>query len=53
MASKPCIASVYADGTYGLRKSAEAYDGNFSDKNEALRSENTVPWDESLANAGT
>ena len=44
---------LQADGTYALREPAEAYAGNFTDKNEALRSENTIVWDESAENAGT
>ena len=42
-----------ADGTYAVRESAEAYAGNFTDKNEALRSANTILWNENLGNAGT
>jgi hypothetical protein len=41
------------DGTYALREPAEAYARNFSGENEALRSENTLPWNESLENPGT
>jgi putative transposase len=33
------------DGTYALRESGEAYRGQFDSKNEALRPENTLPWD--------
>lgn len=35
-------------GTYALREPAEAYAGKFTDKNEALRSENTILWNESV-----
>jgi hypothetical protein len=34
-----------ADGTYALRESGEAYRGQFDIKNEALRLENTLPWE--------
>ena len=33
------------DGTYALRESGEAYRGQFDSKNEALRAENTLPWE--------
>ena len=33
------------DGTYALRESGEAYRGQFDSKNEALRPENTLPWE--------
>ena len=42
-----------ADATCELRESAEAYAGKFTDKNEALRSANTILWNENLGNAGT
>jgi len=44
---------VQADGTYALREPAEAYAPNFTGENEALSSENTLPWNESLENPGT
>jgi len=44
---------VQADGTYALREPAEAYAPNFTGENEALSSENTLPWNESLENTGT
>jgi hypothetical protein len=44
---------VHADGTYALRESAEAYARNFTGENEALSSENTLLWNESLENPGT
>jgi L-fucose isomerase-like protein len=44
---------LQADGTYALREPAEACAGKFTDKNEALRSENTVLWDEGAENAET
>jgi hypothetical protein len=44
---------LQADGTYALREPAEAYAGNFTDKNEALSSENTILWNESLESAST
>jgi REP-associated tyrosine transposase len=40
------------DGTYALREAAEAYARNFTGENEALSSENTLPWNESLENPG-
>jgi hypothetical protein len=33
------------DRTYALRESSEAYRGKFDIKNEALRLENTLPWE--------
>ena len=33
------------DGTCALRESGEAYRGQFDPKNEALRLENTLPWE--------
>ncbi len=44
---------LQTDKTYALRESAEAYAGNFIGKNEALRSENTVFWNESFEDART
>lgn len=41
-----------ADGTYALREPVEAYTRNLTGENEALRSENTLPWNESLENPG-
>ena len=43
---------VQADGTYALREAAEAYARNFTGENEALSSENTFTWNESLENPG-
>jgi len=43
---------VQADGTYALCEAAEAYARNFTGENEALSSENTLPWNESLENPG-
>ena len=34
------------DGTYALRESGEAYRGQFDSENEALRAENTLPWEQ-------
>ena len=42
---------LQADGTYALREPAEAYAGNFTDKNKALSSENTILWNENLGNS--
>jgi hypothetical protein len=39
-----------ADGTYALREPAEAYARNLTGENEALSSENILPWNESLEN---
>jgi putative transposase len=44
---------VQADGIYVLREPAEAYARNLTGKNEALSSENTLPWNESLETSGT
>jgi hypothetical protein len=33
------------DGTYALRESGEAYRDQFDSENEALRLENTLPWE--------
>jgi hypothetical protein len=41
------------DGTYALRESGEAYRGQFDSKNEALRLENTLPWERITEVAGT
>jgi hypothetical protein len=41
------------DGTYALREPSEAYTRNLTGENEALSSENTLPWNESLENPGT
>ena len=40
------------DGTYALREPSEAYTRNLTDENEALSSQNTLPWNESLENPG-
>jgi hypothetical protein len=32
--------------TYALRESSEVYAGDFSGKNDALRLENAIAWDE-------
>ncbi len=42
-----------ADETYALREPAEAYAANFTGQTEALSSENTVLWNESVENAAT
>jgi hypothetical protein len=39
------------DGTSALCEPAEAYARNFTGENEALSSENTLPWNESLRSA--
>ena len=44
---------VRADGIYVLREPSEAYTRNLTGKNEALSSENTLPWNESLETSGT
>ena len=41
------------DGTYALREPAEVYVRNLTGENEALRSENTLPWNESFENPST
>ena len=40
-------------GTYALREPAGAYARHFTGENEALSSENTLLWNESLENPGT
>jgi REP element-mobilizing transposase RayT len=40
-------------GTYALHERSESYTRNLTDENEALSSENTLPWNESLENPGT
>src|SRR4030095_15254019 len=40
--------AVHADGIYALREPSEAYARRFAAVSEALRSENTFPWNESL-----
>ena len=40
------------DGTYALREPSESYARRFAAVSEALRSENTFPWNESLENPG-
>jgi hypothetical protein len=41
------------DETYALREPAKAYARKLTGRNEALSSENTLPWNESLENPGT
>ena len=41
------------DRTYALREPSEAYTRNLTGENEALRSENTFPWNESFENPST
>ena len=41
------------DGTYALHEPSEAYTRNLTGENEALSSENTLLWNESLENPGT
>jgi putative transposase len=36
---------IRADETYALHEPSEAYERNFPGENEALRSENTLPWE--------
>jgi hypothetical protein len=33
-----------AGGTYALREPGEAYKGEFDNESDALRAENTLPW---------
>ena len=44
---------IDADGSYALREPSEAYAGKFTGKNDALRLENTVLWDQSVNDART
>jgi putative transposase len=45
--------AIHADGIYALREPSEAYARRFAAVSEALRSENTFPWNESLENPVT
>jgi hypothetical protein len=45
--------ALETDGTYALREPAEAYARKLTGRNEALSSENTLLWNESLENPGT
>jgi hypothetical protein len=42
-----------AGGTYALREHSEAYSGEFARENEALRPENTIPWQQFAETAET
>jgi hypothetical protein len=44
---------IEADATCELRESAEAYAGKFTGETEALRTQNTILWDESVGDART
>jgi hypothetical protein len=44
---------LQVDGTCALREPAEAYASNFTGKNDALRTQNTILWDESVDDART
>ena len=44
---------IEADGSYALREPSEAYAGKFTGKIEALRTQNTVLWDETVATTAT
>jgi len=44
---------IEADGSYALREPSEAYAGKFTGKIDALRTQNTIPWDESVDDART
>ena len=44
---------VEADGSYALREPAEAYGLKFVAENEALRHQNTFPWNETVDEART
>jgi putative transposase len=39
---------IEADGTYALREAAQTYGLKFAAESEALRSQNTVFWDETV-----
>jgi putative transposase len=41
------------NGTYALHEPSEAYARNLTGENEALSSENTLPWKERPENPGT
>ena len=40
-----------ADATYALRKQSEAYGQEFTQENETLRPEDTIPWQRSTETA--
>ena len=40
-------------GTYLLREPREAYAADFGSESDALRLDNTVPWEKNLENAET
>ena len=42
-----------AGGTYALRKPGEAYRGKFDSESDALRVENTLPWQKIAETAET
>jgi putative transposase len=44
---------IEADGSYALREPSDAYAGKFTGKNEALSSENSLLWNESVDHART
>jgi len=44
---------IEADGSYALREPSEAYAGKCTGKIDALRTQNTILWDESVDDART
>lgn len=40
-------------GTHALREQSEAYGHHFASESDALRLENTIPWDENAETAET
>jgi REP-associated tyrosine transposase len=44
---------IEADESYALREPSEAYAGKFTGKIDALRTQNTILWDESVDDART
>jgi hypothetical protein len=43
---------IEADGSYALREPTEAYAGKFTAENDALRTGNSIRWDESIEDIG-
>jgi len=41
------------DETYTLREESEAYGGDFASKNDALRLDNTISWEENVESTET
>ena len=42
------ITPLQVGATYALRERSEAYEGEFASDNDALASENTIPWEKTM-----